>query len=64
MTLTQLAAAIHERLTHLEAAHPRDYYYAGAQATTRRILTWTHSYQPAQRLTKEGALAYLATLNT
>lgn len=60
-TLSQVAAALHERLTHREAQQPQSYYYAGAMVVGRRIHAWTHSYHPATKLTKAEAIHALNT---
>jgi hypothetical protein len=60
--LVTLATQLNTRLRRLEAQAPKDYYYAGAMVVGRKVHTWTHSYQPAQRHTLAEAVTYLATL--
>jgi hypothetical protein len=61
-SLTDIAYLINNTLKRCERRTPKAYYYPGACVEGRRIHVWTHSYQPAQKLTKAEALTYLKAL--
>jgi hypothetical protein len=62
ISLTDIAHLIDNTLKRCERRTPKAYYNPGAYVEGRRIHVWTHSYQPAHKLTKAEALTYLTAL--